>query len=83
VGALAAFILMLVLRYGNDPADVSLLSRTLNGFALMGTLIVGSLVITGALNYWLIVGPTVTGLFSSPYGQLLIAKLGLFGLMLA
>ncbi|MFX5578711.1 CopD family protein, partial [Acinetobacter baumannii] len=49
----------------------------------MGTLIVGSLVITGALNYWLIVGPTVTGLFSSPYGQLLIAKLGLFGLMLA
>ncbi|ONN65335.1 copper homeostasis membrane protein CopD, partial [Herbaspirillum sp. VT-16-41] len=66
IGALAAFILMLVLRYGNAPADVSLLSRTLNGFALMGTLIVGSLVITGALNYWLIVGPTITGLFSSP-----------------
>lgn len=83
VGALAAFILMLVLRYGKDPADVSLLSRTLNGFALMGTLIVGSLVVTGALNYWLIVGPTVSGLFSSPYGQLLIAKLGLFALMLA
>jgi len=49
----------------------------------MGTVIVGSLLITGALNYWLIVGPTVTGLFSTPYGQLLIAKLVLFGMMLA
>jgi putative copper resistance protein D len=29
----------------------------------MGTLIVGSLVITGALNYWLIVGPTSQGFF--------------------
>ncbi|WP_265214859.1 copper homeostasis membrane protein CopD [Herbaspirillum lusitanum] len=83
IGALAVFILMLVLRYGNDADEVSLLSRTLNGFALMGTVIVGSLLITGALNYWLIVGPTVAGLFSSPYGQLLIAKLILFGMMLA
>lgn len=83
IGALAVFILMLLLRDGNDPADVSLLSRTLNGFALMGTAIVGSLLITGALNYWLIVGPTTTGLLSTPYGLLLIGKLTLFGIMLA
>lgn len=83
VGALAAFILVLALRSGDDPARLSLLSRTLNGFALTGTVIVGSLVVTGVLNYWLIVGPTVAGLLSSPYGQLLIAKLGLFALMLA
>ncbi|MEN2675882.1 MULTISPECIES: copper homeostasis membrane protein CopD [Herbaspirillum] len=82
VGALAVFILMLILRYGNDAADISLLSRTLNGFALMGTAIVGSLLITGALNYWLIVGPTINGLFSTTYGQLLVAKLVLFGMML-
>lgn len=83
IGALAAFILMLRMRYGDGATDVSLLSRTLNGFALMGTGIVGSLVVTGALNYWLIVGPTFNGLLSSPYGQLLLAKLGLFALMLA
>ncbi|MGO0791124.1 copper homeostasis membrane protein CopD [Herbaspirillum seropedicae] len=83
VGALAAFILMSALRGGDDPADVALLSRTLKSFAVMGTVIVGSLVITGALNYWMIVGATVAGLFSSPYGQLLVAKLGLFMLMLA
>ncbi|MCI1014220.1 copper homeostasis membrane protein CopD [Herbaspirillum sp. C7C2] len=82
VGALAVFILMLILRYGNDAADISVLSRTLNGFALMGTAIVGSLLITGALNYWLIVGPTINGLFSTTYGQLLVAKLVLFGMML-
>ena len=83
IGALAVFILMLVLRYGNDAADISLLSRTLNGFALMGTVIVGSLLITGAINYWLIVGPIVAGLFSTPYGQLLMTKLFLFTMMLA
>ncbi|WP_406851400.1 copper homeostasis membrane protein CopD [Herbaspirillum huttiense] len=83
VGALAVFVLMLVWRYGDGPADIALLSRTLNGFALMGTVIVGSLLITGAINYWLIVGPTFAGLLSSQYGQLLIAKLFLFSLMLA
>lgn len=83
IGALAVFILLLALRDGHGANNVTLLSRTLNGFALMGTVIVGSLLITGALNYWLIVGPTVTGLFSTPYGQLLIAKLVLFGMMLA
>lgn len=83
LGALAAFTLMLRLRYGNDAADIALLSRALNGFALIGAVIVGALLITGAINYWLIVGPTIAGLFPTLYGQLLIAKLLLFGVMLA
>jgi putative copper resistance protein D len=33
-------------------------------------------------NYWLIVGPTLDGLFSSLYGRLLLLKLALFGAML-
>ncbi|WP_061959530.1 copper homeostasis membrane protein CopD, partial [Cupriavidus pauculus] len=82
VGALLAFVL-LSRPSSATPAKVALLSRTSNGFAQVGTIVVATLVITGAVNYWLIVGPVLPELSLNSYGGLLISKLVLFGTMLA
>lgn len=83
VGALAAFLLLAAGRVHAVPERLALLSRTANGFAQFGTLIVGALLVTGMVNYLLIVGPSLGALVSSRYGLLLLAKLGLFATMLA
>ncbi|WP_265923000.1 copper homeostasis membrane protein CopD [Cupriavidus nantongensis] len=81
VGALLAFVLLS--HPSATPAKVALLSRTSNGFAQVGTIVVVTLVITGAVNYWLIVGPVLPELSLNSYGGLLASKLALFGTMLA
>ena len=81
LGALAALTILLLRRAGpDDPA----IHRALRGFAGAGTLAVVLLVLTGLVNSWFLVGPARVGdLGASLYGQLLIAKLVLFALMLA
>ncbi|MFS8981317.1 copper homeostasis membrane protein CopD [Cupriavidus necator] len=81
VGALVAFVM---LSRPSSPASAALLSRTSNGFAQVGTIMVATLTVTGAMNYWVIVGPTLPDDLSlTSYGGLLIVKLTLFGTMLA
>lgn len=81
LGALAALTGLLLRRTGpDDPA----IHRALHGFAGLGTLSVGLLVLTGLVNSWFLIGPaSVLDLGTTLYGQLLIAKLALFGLMIA
>jgi len=80
LGALAALTILLLRRAGPDDLAIH---RALDGFAGAGTLAVVLLVLTGLVNTWFLVGPTRVGhLGTSLYGQLLIAKLILFGLML-
>lgn len=80
LGALAALTILLMRRAG--PDDLAL-HRALHGFAGLGTLSVGLLVLTGLVNSWFLIGPDrIASLGASLYGQLLIAKLFLFGLML-
>ncbi|KQN07980.1 copper resistance protein CopD [Sphingobium sp. Leaf26] len=63
--------------------DVQRMAAMLGGFALMGTLIVATLIVSGAINLVMIVGPAeMPALTGSRYGLLLGAKLALFGLML-
>lgn len=81
VGALLAFVLLA--QPSATPGKVALLNRTSNGFAQVGTIFVGTLVITGVMNYLLIVGPVLPKLSLSSYGGLLASKLALFGTMLA
>jgi putative copper resistance protein D len=88
LGALAAFLLVLlrpVQGQGRDDAyqHLLLLRQAVTGFSSAGTLIVAVLIVTGIVNYLLIVGPSLEGMASSPYGVLLLVKLGLFGAMLA
>ena len=79
VGALAVLLHAVVtLRH-----DVQRVAAMLSGFALMGTLIVATLIVSGAINLVMIVGlAQLPALAGSRYGLLLGAKLALFGLML-
>ena len=81
LGALAALTVLLLRR--SVPDDLAV-HRALHGFAGLGTLAVGLLVLTGLVNSWFLVGLAGIGdLGGSLYGQLLITKLVLFALMLA
>lgn len=84
VGALVALILLVARRATRTTrAHLILSHRALHGFSTAGTLAVGVLVASGLISSWVLVGPDNLGsLGASLYGQLLIAKLGLFGLML-
>nr|WP_115690977.1 copper homeostasis membrane protein CopD [Cupriavidus taiwanensis] len=82
VGALAAFLLQAWPGSTPHGAALALLSRSANGFARIGTRIVALLVVTGVLNYWLIVGPAMPEFTPMSYGGLLAAKLALFATML-
>lgn len=83
VGALIAFLVLAANKPNTGQGSVEILSRTSNGFARIGTVIVAALVVTRALNYLLIAGPSLDPLFSTLYGRLLVGKLLLFGGMLA
>ncbi len=83
LGALAALGFLLVVPYGNPERD-RLTHDALNGFAGMGTLAVGLLVVTGLVNSGFLVGIDRLGsLMTTPYGLLLSAKLVVFAGMLA
>jgi putative copper resistance protein D len=66
----------------SGPAQKSVLDQILLRFSGMGYLAVATLVGSGLVNSWFLVG-NVSGLFATPYGQLLIVKLVLFAGMLA
>jgi copper resistance protein D len=85
VGALIALLLLVFRRRELVDRDHLILShRALDGFSLMGTIAVGSIIVSGLVNSWLLVGPAnFLKLPDGLYGQLLIAKLALFGAMAA
>lgn len=65
------------------PGYIALSHRALASFAVVGTIVVTLLFVSGLVNSWLLVG--LAGIGSMPwslYGQLLIAKLLLFSAML-
>lgn len=83
VGALFGLLLMVFRRPGLVDRDHLILShRALAGFSTVGTLTVAVIIVSGLANSWLLVGPAnVARLPLTLYGQLLIAKLLLFGAM--
>ena len=83
IGALAAFLILILRPPGPDATD-QVLARALSGFAGLGTFAVGTLLITGLANTFFLVGPEHLGqLATTPWGQLLLIKLILFSAMLA
>lgn len=84
IGALAA-LAALLFRPARAMSDdhIRLTHRALEGFSLIGTAIVALIVVSGLLNSWILVGPEhLLSMGATLYGQLLIAKLALFGGML-
>ncbi len=66
-----------------DAVHLALTHRALHGFGTVGTIVVATLIVTGIVNAWLLVGPSnIAALVTTLYGQLLLAKLALFGAML-
>jgi putative copper resistance protein D len=83
-GALAALVLMLRPGQSSNAAASQALHGALAGFSGVGSAVVATLILTGLVNSWFLVGLEGIGrMASSPYGQLLIAKLVLFAGMLA
>ena len=82
VGALLAFLMLALDKPDEADGSLEMLSRTANGFARAGTLIVVTLAASGLINYWLIAGPSLEPLFTTLHGRLLLGKLALFGGML-
>ena len=85
LGALLGLVLLVTRPAARvDAAHLTLTRRALHGFGLVGTIVVGGIVITGLLNSWMLVGiGNIADLGSTLYGRLLIVKLELFGAMLA
>lgn len=83
-GAIAAFLLLMrpCPEPGSERLDCAV--RNLDQFARVGTICVLIIVATGLVNSQMIVGVQNIGRsVATPYGQLILAKLGLFALMLA
>lgn len=82
IGALVVFFALLrptPRNAGNHDAA----HRALHGFSGVGSGLVAVLVGTGLVNSWFLVGPArISGLWTTPYGQLLLLKLLLFTGML-
>jgi putative copper resistance protein D len=85
IGAIAGLLAMVAAALRSPTGERLERSwRALAGFARTGTILVGTIVLTGAINGWAIVGPAnVPALPTTAYGRLLIAKLILFAAMLA
>ena len=89
VGAwLGALVILtfILFRAGKTPSEsyLKMGHRLLKGFSTIGTVIVSLIIASGLVNSWMLVGPkNLMTLQSTLYGQLLIAKLLSFGIMLA
>lgn len=85
IGAIGAFLLLISPRQLREwPGGLPIAARSLDQFSRVGTICVLVIAATGLINSQMIVGAENLGRsLGSPYGQLLLAKLMLFALMLA
>jgi len=69
-------------RRSATAAAVDAAARATQRFSMVGVVCVGTLVATGFVNAWYLVGSRLA-LIGTPYGQWLLAKLALFAAMVA
>ena len=84
VGGIASFAWLLFRPAGQaSSTELAIVQRALDHFSRVGTLVVGLIVLTGLINSQILIGVANIALIATTlYGQLLLAKLALFGLML-
>jgi copper transport protein len=83
IGGLASLVYVLpVTVQASQSSGDRVLARAVAGFSRMALIAVSVIVITGVFQAWLEVG-SWGGLFQTVYGQSVVAKIGLLGLMLA
>ncbi len=81
VGALIPLALLLG-AVGRTDASVRIARAAVLRFSTLGLVSVGTLLVTGTINTWYLVG-SVAALLGTFYGQLLLAKIALFIAMVA
>lgn len=83
-GALVALATMVSTpRRGGELGAAEPLHHALKAFSGIGTGVVAAIVASGLINSWFLVGlPNIWRMAASPYGRLLLVKLGLFVAML-
>ena len=84
LGALPSLSILVVRSLPTQkPADVRVIAHGLVRFSAFGPAVVAILILTGLVNSWFLIGVQHwRALFHTPYGQVLLAKLALFLLML-
>jgi copper resistance protein D len=83
VGALVPLaVLLRAVRHDKSEAAVALARAAVARFSSLGIASVGTLVVTGAVNTWVLAG-SVAALLDTDYGRLLLAKVALFLVMLS
>jgi copper resistance protein D len=81
-GLLPLAMLLDCARREKQPGWAGLTSEAVRRFSLLGIASVGLLLASGLINSWYEVG-SINNLIETPYGWLVIAKLGLFAAMVA
>jgi putative copper resistance protein D len=82
IGGIVPFAFLLAsARHHHTIEWASLALGSVLRFSTLGIIAVGTLLVTGIVNAWILVG-SVRALFFTEYGQLLALKLVVFGLML-
>jgi putative copper resistance protein D len=83
VGALVPLALLLAAaRRSTDPRWSAFASEATRRFSVLGIASVGTLIATGAVNAWILVG-SLGALVATDYGRLLLVKVALFVAMLS
>ena len=73
-------MLLAAARRGKDPRWATVTAIAVRRFSLLGVISVSTLLASGIANSWYQVG-TINNLFATPYGQLVLIKIGLFAAM--
>jgi putative copper resistance protein D len=81
VGALAPLVLLLT-TVDKDEASIAIARTAVVRFSTLGMAAVGTLLVTGIVNTWYLAG-SIEALTGTYYGQLLLAKIALFFVMVA
>lgn len=82
LGGLVPLVLLLSRSCSNEAlAWASLASQAARRFSILGIVSVGTIISTGIVNAWILVG-SFKGLFATEYGRLLLLKIFLFIIML-
>jgi len=78
LGGLVPLALLLAsLRRQKDAPSISVASRVTQRFSTLGVVMVATILISGVVNTWNLVG-SVEGLLDTGYGRLLVVKIALF-----
>jgi putative copper export protein/mono/diheme cytochrome c family protein len=81
LGGLAPLVLLFAWTIGNS-SGLDAARRATRRFSVLGVISVGTLLVTGIVNSWFLVG-SIPGLIGTAYGRMLLIKLTLFVAMVA